>query len=149
MKIGTRRTALLVLIGILSFLAFLDATYLTIEHYQNIIPPCTTLGCNKVLTSQYSTFGAMPISLLGSIYFLTLMILSVILLQTRNILIIKILILSSFFGMIVSLVLFLIQFLVIKSFCPYCLFSELLSLLIFFLTIFLYRSSKQIATETS
>ncbi|MDO8658841.1 MAG: vitamin K epoxide reductase family protein [Candidatus Levybacteria bacterium] len=82
MKILTKPRIILVLIAMFSFLGFLDAVYLTITHYQNVLPPCSLkLGCEKVLTSQFSTIIGIPISLLGSIYYLIVMGLAIIILQ--------------------------------------------------------------------
>ena len=59
------KSTLLVLLIVLSLLGIIDAGYLTYEHYQQIIPPCTVnryfpiaSDCGKVLTSAYSViFG--------------------------------------------------------------------------------------------
>src|SRR5690348_14780226 len=59
---------------ILSFLGFLDAAYLTILHYKNVIPPCSIAhGCETVLTSQYATLGPIPIALLGVFFYLVVL----------------------------------------------------------------------------
>ncbi len=138
-----RRTRFLILIAVFSFLGFLDATYLTITHYQNTLPPCSiTFGCETVLTSKYSTIGTIPVSLPGSIFYLTAMIFSIVALQTKRFLFIKILLGLAVIGVLVSIGFFLIQALIIKSFCQYCLFSEAIALVILILTIFVLRTSK-------
>src|SRR5579872_6247498 len=60
-------------IGILGFLGFLDATYLTILHYKNTIPPCTLHGCEVVLSSVFATIGGVPIALIGAGYYLVVL----------------------------------------------------------------------------
>jgi len=131
------------LIAIFSFLGFLDATYLTITHYQNSIPLCSiTFGCEKVLTSQYSTIGTIPVSLPGSIFYLAVMVFSIVTLQVKRALFIKILFFLAVVGVIASIGFFLIQALIIKSFCQYCLFSEVIALAIFILSILVFRTSK-------
>ena len=70
-------------------LGFLDATYLTIQHYINRVPPCTIGGCETVLTSTYATLGQIPIALIGAIFYgvvllLTGIYLTIISSKTRN-----------------------------------------------------------------
>ena len=109
----------------------LDATDLTI-----------TFGCEKVLTSKYSTIGTVPVSLPGSIFYLAVMAFSIITLQTKRPFFIKILFSLAVIGVLVSIGFFLIQALIIKAFCQYCLASELISLMIFILSIKILTISK-------
>ena len=178
-KIFKRPKILLIIIALLSFLGFLDAAYLTIKHYQGILPPCSVSGCENVLTSRYASVGSLPISLLGSIYYVAVITLSIVLLQIPyshsrpppchsreggNLLkksalpanwipafarmtmgkvgMIKILILLIFSGFFVSVILFLIQALIIHSFCQYCLFSEAVSIFLLIFSIILLRLYK-------
>ena len=115
------------LIGILvlSFLGFLDATYLSILHYQNAIPPCTiTNGCETVLTSKYATIYGIPISLIGSLFYFLLIGISILILTDFKKIFANSLILIVLSGALVSAVLIYIQFFILKTFCQYCLFSE-------------------------
>ena len=41
------------------------AAYLTIVHYANTAPICTTGGCEKVQHSSYAELGGVPVALLG------------------------------------------------------------------------------------
>lgn len=152
LNILKRQKTLLIIITLLSFLGFLDAAYLTIKHSQGVIPPCSVSDCENVLTSQYATVGNIPISLLGSIYYIAVIGLSILLLQkgvgsvlTSNFPLQRILFLLIFSGFIVSVALFLIQALIIHSFCQYCLFSEAISVfLLIFSIILLSLRQKQI-----
>lgn len=131
-----------VLILFLSFLGFLDAFYLTILHYQNAIPPCTiTNGCETVLTSSYSTLFGVPIALVGALYYLGLIILSLLLLTNPKRMFLNGLLLLSMSGALISLVLLYIQFFILKTYCQYCLISETISLLTFGLAILAFRGS--------
>ena len=119
------RQAFLIVILLLSFLGFLDATYLTILHYKNAFPPCTiTSGCETVLTSKYATILGIPIALIGSLFYLLLIGISILLLTDFKKIFVKILSLMIFLGTLVSLILIYIQFFILKTFCQYCLFSE-------------------------
>lgn len=138
----SRRKAFLLLIAIFSFFGFLDATYLTITHYQNSIPPCSiTFGCETVLTSKYSTIGTVPVSLPGSIFYVAVMVFSIIALQTKRFLFIKILFSLAVIGVLVSIGFFLIQALIIRSFCQYCLLSEAIALTILIFSILVLKAS--------
>src|SRR3989344_955137 len=141
MRMLTKPRLILVLIAVFAFLCFLDATYLTIKHYQGVLPPCSVSGCENVLTSRYATVGTLPISLLGSVYYLLVMGLSI--LKALNPKFeIRILVLLIFSGFFVSVILFLIQALIIHSFCQYCLFSEAVSIFLLIFSIILLRLYK-------
>ena len=124
---------------IFGFLGFLDATYLTILHYKNAFPPCTvTHGCETVLTSQYAVVLGVPISLLGSLFYLLVMFFALAVLLDKRKIFAHGLFLTAFSGLFVSAVLFFIQLFEIKSFCQYCLLSEVISLAIFIACSLLY-----------
>jgi len=125
---------LFIILLALSFLGFLDSVYLTILHYKNAFPPCSiTSGCEKVLTSAYSTLGPMPLALFGSIFYLVVIVLCLFLITNYKKIYLNILYLVVFVGFIVSVMLFLIQAFILRSFCQYCIFSEIIAtaLLIF------------------
>lgn len=124
---------------VFGFLGFLDATYLTIIHFQNAFPSCIiTHGCETVLISRYSVLYGVPISLLGSLFFLTVMLFSLAILMSKRKIFAHGLFLTAFSGLFVSAVLFFIQLFILKAFCQYCLLSETLSLLIFISSSLLY-----------
>lgn len=117
-----------IILLILSLAGFFVSSYLTILHYRQIIPPCTIAkGCETVLTSQFSTILGIPIALIGSLFFLTLVFL-ILLNQKRFFRYFKILILL---GVLVSVNLFFIQAFVLNAFCQYCLLVEAIILAIF------------------
>ena len=116
---------------IFGFLGFLDAAYLTILHFRNAFPPCTISGCETVLTSQYSIIFGVPIALFGSLFYLIIMAFSLAIFLHKRKIFAHGLFLSAFTGLFVSAVLFFIQMFILKSFCQYCLLSELFSVLVF------------------
>src|SRR3990167_7601388 len=60
-----------IILLIVAMLGFADATYLTIEHYRGVIPPCSIIkGCEIVLTSPSSVLFGVPFSFLGAFFFL-------------------------------------------------------------------------------
>lgn len=140
-----------------SFFGFLDAAYLTILHYKNIIPPCSLAhGCETVLTSKFAMIGPMPIAILGVLFYVVMMVLLGLLLQckptilsideksrdhstrllfTQNnkkeIFIKKLLLLLASAGLAVSVFLVYLQAFVLHAFCQYCLASEGINVLLF------------------
>ena len=138
-----RQQYLKIAIIILGFLGFLDASYLTILHYKNAIPPCTVSnGCEIVLTSSYSTILGIPIALPGAGFFLAVIALSLLLLTSPIKLFKNLLILTAVSGTIVSVILIYIQFAILKAYCQYCLASEAISFLILFTAILIWKDIK-------
>lgn len=128
---------------VVSFLGFLDATYLTAEHYLAGVPLCPLLGgCEKVLTSQYATVLGIPLGLLGMIYYLTVLILTVLYLDTKRINPLKIVALLSIVGIVTSLVLLYLQIFVIGALCLYCLISAGASTTLFVLGVAVFHFLK-------
>ena len=110
---------------ILGFLGFLVSTYLTILHYKNIIPSCSiTGGCDTVLTSKYSMLGPIPIALTGSLFFLAVIVVALLLLTNYKKTYIQTFYLLSAAGFLVSLVLIFTQAYLLHAFCEYCLTCE-------------------------
>lgn len=128
---------------ILSFLGFLDATYLTIQHYSGVIPPCTIHGCDLVLTSKYSALLGIPVSLIGALYYLLNIVLGGLFIQTKQKMLITIIFTLNVFSLIVAAGLIYLQAFVIQAFCQYCLFSELMNFLMFDTSWWLYNSLKE------
>lgn len=112
---------------IVAFLGFLDATYLTITHYKNAIPPCTVSGCEVVLTSKYSVILGIPLALLGSLFYLSVIVLCLLILTNFKKLWLQLFYLAAGTGLFVSLVLTGLQAFDLKAFCQYCLLSAVTS----------------------
>jgi uncharacterized membrane protein len=130
-------------IGILAFLGFLDATYLTVLHYKNIIPPCSVArGCETVLTSQFATIFGIPIALLGAGFYLAVLALLLIWIQTKRTNLLTLLVTLTGIGLLVGILLVVIQAFVLHAFCQYCLTSELIDFLLFDCAWWLWRKSE-------
>ena len=113
-----------------------DAGYLAIEHYRNIIPPCSInsifTDCGQVLRSPYSTIIGIPLALLGFIHYSFLLLFIVRALYRKSNPIYRYLaLLQSTFGLIFSIYLVYLQLVVIHAICLYCMISAITSLLIF------------------
>ena len=128
---------------ILAFFGFLDSAYLTILHYKNIVPPCTIHGCEAVLTSTYSMIGPIPLALFGLLFYLAVIIICLLIVVEGMKKLLKFFHFTVLVGFLVSIVLFLIQALIIKSFCQYCLLSEIIATGLLFLSLLKLREDKQ------
>jgi len=146
-------SSLVIIFFIIALLGFADAAYLTAEHYLQAIPPCTAgFSCATVLTSSYSTFLGIPVSLFGSFYYLVLALGSFAYLESKHVAgevkahhhgILKAVLWFSAIGFLVSLYFLYVQAFVIHSFCEYCIGSAITSTLIFIMSVvILVRDAK-------
>ena len=134
---------LIIAILILGFLGFLDTSYLTILHYKNLIPPCTiSNGCETVLTSKFATVLGIPIALLGSLFYTSVIAACILFYHNSKKIFAKTIFLIASAGIAVSILLFYIQLAIIKSFCQYCILSEIINFSIFYLSYLLLKSGK-------
>lgn len=135
-------------IAFLSFIGFLDAAYLTVLHYKHIIPPCSIAqGCEKVLTSQFATIGPIPIAILGMLYFLILLITTLMLFEKPSKLLISCIFFLSVGGFITAILLFAAQAFVLQAFCQYCLGAEAIIIVTFFLVLKFLHIPNQIEKD--
>lgn len=143
MQTNSIRTWVMVTIFCLALIGFADATYLTVEHYIGGIPPCAEgFDCEKVTTSEYSKILGIPVALLGSLYYFTILLASIVYFDTRK----KVVALGIFalapLGLLSAVWFTSLQLFVIKALCPYCLLSAGTSTLIFIFAIIGYRLYK-------
>ncbi|KKP48321.1 MAG: dihydroorotate dehydrogenase 2, nonfunctional [Candidatus Woesebacteria bacterium GW2011_GWA1_33_30] len=119
--------------GILILLGLADSVFLTWEHYTLTSIGCPIspwINCLAVTSSKYSEILGIPLSLLGSIYYIVLFFL----LLKKETMFKHFFLLTSSFGVLFSFYLIYIQVFAIGLFCLYCLASALISFLIFGLT---------------
>src|SRR3989344_3854033 len=125
---------ILIAIIIISFIGFLDAAYLTVQHYQEGILPCVVFeGCEQVTNSKYSTIFNIPISLLGAAYYLVIFLSAVVFWESNKD---KALLVISYLpigGFVISVFLLYLQLFVIKAICTYCVVSIITSTMLFIL----------------
>lgn len=131
---------------IISFLGFLDTTYLTFTQYLKAPLVCPILtGCDKVLTSQYAFIAGIPLTVFGAIYYLTIFLLTLTYSVTKREIIMSFTAILAFIGFLVSIRLLYLQFFVIEAFCIYCIFSVITSTVLFVFGIiwFLFNNKKK------
>lgn len=144
MQSRLRVKTLVVIFLLVALIGFLDASYLTVKHYANAIPPCSVLhGCETVLTSPYATIGEVPISLIGSAYYLMLFLLGVLYLDTKKEIIIRRTAQLTWIGFLTSAGLVSLQLLVIRAICLYCMASAITSTLLFIVGMIILKQIKK------
>ena len=135
---------------IAGFLGFLDAAYLSIEHFRNATPHCFLIqGCDIVTTSRYSAFWGIPVALLGALYYCAIIILSYAYLDSESPRIHKIIIPFSFAGFFASLYFVYLQFFVIRAWCIYCIGSALSSTALFVVSLIALTLRHRLASDLS
>jgi len=140
----------------ISFLGFIDASYLTIKHFTGTPIPCSVLrGCEEVTNSQYSIIGGIPVALLGAVYYLTIFILIFFLLSGRLFSLnsqngvnenklLKFIAYLTIIGLLASLWFIYLQIFVIQAICLYCMFSAFTSLTLFIFGIIVLKFKSKI-----
>ncbi len=125
----------------LASLGFLDALFLSYEHFMGLIPPCTTgFQCDLVTSSSYSIIFGIPVPYLGLLYYLTLFIGALLILENKNAQkILKYLLLVSGVGFVGSLYFTYIQAFVLNAWCLYCIFSAIITTIFFATTLYINK----------
>lgn len=125
--------------GVLSMLLFAfmglaDAAYLA-QHVASGLPIiCTVAGlsdCNTVAQSPYSRILGIPIAYVGVFYYGILFMLAALELVLIDLFLRRVLQGAALVGVVASLGFVLLQGLIIKAFCIYCLLSAVLAALSF------------------
>lgn len=144
MKTHSNPKTLAIVILVLAFIGFLDATYLTVQHYLGAIPPCLlTEGCSAVLTSEWSKVFGLPVALLGAVYYLTLLLLAIVYLKTGRGKVLFSAAVVTFFGAITSIWLVILQLFIIKEICFYCMISATTSAALFVIGLLILVNGKR------
>ena len=126
---------------ITALIGFIDAAYLTFEHFLGRVPPCSILhGCEKVTTSPYAEVFGIPLALFGAIYYFTLLVLIIAHFDLRKQIILKLAALITPVGFLSSLYFIYLQLFVIKAICLYCMISAAASTALFILGMIILRA---------
>lgn len=126
------KTVFPALLFVLGLIGFADATYLTVKKLSGQILPCVvTSNCEIVTNSQYANIGPIPVSLFGAGYYLLVIILSIVVLETKSSIWLARLSIFTWVGFLFSLYLVTIMAFVLKAYCFWCLVSAGTSTLLF------------------
>lgn len=147
-----KRKILFVLL-LLGIAGIVDASYLTYEHYVNVIPPCSVnhflpilSDCGLVLRSAYAVMFGVPLSVLGLIHYMVItLVVGLAILFNKKILWFWIFF-QTLIGAIFSIYLVYLQIFVIQSICLYCTLSALSSLLLCILSFFWLSYERKVVT---
>ncbi|MEX0846113.1 MAG: vitamin K epoxide reductase family protein [Balneolaceae bacterium] len=129
---------------VVAFVGFADAVYLTVTHFMGELPICTILaGCDEVALSEYSTIGSIPIALLGTLFYATMLVSGVAWLDIRKPKVLKKLPYLTIPAFLFSIWLVYLMFFEIEALCIYCLVSAGTTTLIMVISIWLVHLIKQ------
>ncbi|OGH92606.1 MAG: hypothetical protein A2534_00175 [Candidatus Magasanikbacteria bacterium RIFOXYD2_FULL_39_9] len=132
----------------LAAIGFADATYLTVKYFIGAPVTCAILkGCEQVTTSHYSLFFGQPVALAGSLYYLSVLLLTAIYLESKNRTFFLLANILTFFGFLVSARFVYLQIFVIKALCIYCMVSATTSTLLFSMSLFSLRKNKNTSLQ--
>ncbi len=130
---------------IIAIIGFIDATHLTISHFNGSELNCgVSGGCNVVTTSKYSELFGIPTALFGSIYYFIIASLALFYLQNKNNFVLTILKYLPVTGFIMSAWFVYLQIYVIHAICIYCMGSAITSSLLFISSLFLKLKNKKL-----
>lgn len=128
---------------IIAIIGFVDASYLTIAHYSGSELACgTSGGCDIVTTSVYATVGGIPVALLGAIYYLTILLLTIAYIDQKQSFLAIIRSYLTWTGFLASLYFVSLQLFVLEQICRYCMVSAATSTLLFILGMYTVKKFK-------
>ena len=108
-----------------SFLGLLSAFYLTLQHYRGGVPQCYVVdGCSLVQTSKYSAIFGVPIALPGALFFAAMFSLGIALMTVPSRAVTLAYKILAYAGALAAIPLFLLQAVVLRAYCTYCLVTE-------------------------
>lgn len=134
---------------VIALLGFADATYLTLEHFMNRVPPCSIGGCEQVLTSKYSVFLGIPVSLVGAIFYFIILVGIFAYLDSKKTKFLKWSLLLSVPAFLATLYFVFLQLFILKAICLYCMGSAITSTLLFVGAIWVFSKYRVADTLTA
>lgn len=127
------------LIG-LALVGFTDSAFLLAKRVSGAPIPCfITSGCDAVSKSPYSVMFGVPLSAWGVLFYLGIGFLALLYMDTKNLLVAKLLALATLLGFLSSAYFIYIQKFKIGAFCIYCILSAVVSTTLFALGTTAYK----------
>jgi len=121
-----------------AYLGFVISLYLTLVHYRGYVSPCYVVhGCETVQTSRYSVVLGVPVALLGTIFFGVMFYLGIGVLTRSRVTLVRAFKVLAFVGALAMIPLFLLQAIVLRAFCSYCVATEVVMLSIWIVSFLL------------
>lgn len=146
------RKILLLLLVSFSLLGLMNASYITWNEFNQVIPPCRPpFSCEEVLSSSWSHIGPVPLPVVGMIFYLMFLIMATLqLFEVKEYRLGKyhvqlelVLVTMGVTGLLFSLYLVTIMAVVLQAWCMYCLISAFDAVLLFILSSLLYFSGRK------
>ncbi len=130
---------------ITALIGFTDATYLTVKHYSGEELNCNIFdGCNIVTASPYSEVFGFPVALLGAMFYLSVLLLTLFYIDREKPVILSMITPITIAGFLASVWFMYLQFFVIEALCQYCILSAITSTLLFIFGLILTRHTKKL-----
>lgn len=127
----------------LALIGFTDSAFLLAKRISGAPIPCfITSGCDTVSKSPYSVLFGVPLSAWGVIFYLGTGFLALLYLDTKNLLVAKLIPLATTIGFLSSLYFIYIQKFKIGAFCIYCILSAIISTALFVCGIRIWQKLK-------
>ena len=131
-----------------AYAGFVISLYLTFVHYRGYVSPCYVVhGCEAVQTSKYAVILGVPLALLGTVFFALMFYLGIALLTSHRRRVQSLYKVLAFVGALVIIPLFLLQAIVLKAFCTYCVATEALMLLLWVVSFWLATPGQRAAPD--
>lgn len=126
---------------VLALIGFTDSAYLLAKRISGAPIPCfITSGCDTVSKSPYSVLFGVPLSAWGVIFYLGIGFLAILYIDTKNLLVAKLIPFATTLGFLSSLYFIYVQKFLIGAFCIYCILSAIVSTLLFVFGVVVYRN---------
>lgn len=127
----------------LSLIGFTDAAFLLAKRISGAPIPCfITSGCDTVSKSPYSVMFGVPLAAWGMLFYLGTGFLSLLYMDTKSLLVAKLIPLATLLGFLSSAYFIYIQKFKIGAFCIYCILSAIVSTILFALGAAVYKKLK-------
>jgi uncharacterized membrane protein len=135
---------------ILSLIGIFDTAYLSYARFTSSPLSCgSSGGCNAVAASEYSAMFGVPLAYAGLLFYMVVFVLGLRLFSEGNTLFLrKFLFLVTSIGFLSSAYFVYVQAVLIEAFCIYCLVSAVMSVLLFLVSLWIYREKKVSDEET-
>ena len=131
----------------LALIGFTDSAYLLAKRLSGAPIPCfITSGCDTVSKSPYSVLFGVPLSAWGMLFYLGIGFLALLYMDTKNLLIGKLITVATTLGFFSSAYFIYIQKFKIGAFCIYCILSAVVSTILFAFGIIIWRKLKNETT---
>ncbi|MBP3193744.1 vitamin K epoxide reductase family protein [Natronogracilivirga saccharolytica] len=128
---------------VVAMLGWVASAILTAVHFWAIplIPADANLpGSMKVITSQWAYIGPIPLATVGAVYYIVMIAMGALWLQTKNETIERLLLPVTGFGFLASLGFVYLQIGVIGAICPFCMMSAAATTVLFGIELYIkYR----------